>query len=264
MGAGLQEIVRRKRQDLVKQKGRVPLAQLKGRLSKAPPTRDFAKAIRKKGRIALIAELKQASPSAGAIRGDYDVAAGAKAYAKGGASALSVLTEENYFLGRLEHLAEAKAAVKLPVLRKDFIIDPYQVVESRVHGADAVLLIVALLKQGELIKMLSMARKMKMTPLVEIHDLNELGRALDAEADVIGINSRNLKDLSMDPLAFRKLVPFVPPGSLVVAESGIRNLDDVKSLKRLKVNAMLVGESLLRQPDLTAAAKILVEAGKDK
>jgi indole-3-glycerol phosphate synthase len=262
MKPGLKQIVDRKRSDLSKLKRSRPQQVLARGLSRALPVRNFAAALKKSGKISLIAELKKASPSAGLLRIPYDVGYGARCYAQAGVSALSILTEENYFLGDLGHIAEAKKAVSLPVLRKDFIVDPYQVYEARAAGADAVLLIVALLEDAEISDLLALTRRLGMTPLVEIHEAEELNRAVSCGAEMIGVNSRNLKDLSMNPQAFEKLVPMIPAGKIVVAESGIKTPADVKALKRLKVNAMLVGESLLKHADLEAAAKVLVQAGK--
>jgi indole-3-glycerol phosphate synthase len=260
MKPGLQDIVSRKQQDLLKQKIRLPLSRLQAGLRRAAPARGFVQALFRPGSVSLIAELKRASPSAGLLRAPYDVAYVARAYARAGARALSVLTEENFFQGNLSHLALAKQAALLPVLRKDFIFDPYQIYESRFYGADAVLLIVALLPAWRLRSLLQLTRALGMTPLVEVHEEEELQAALKAGADVIGINSRNLKDLSMNPNIFRRLVPLVPKNRVVVAESGIRDEKDVKSLKKLKVHAMLVGESLLRQRDLEGAARNLIQA----
>lgn len=262
MKPGLDDIVARKRRDLERKKADVTLLMLERKLETALPVRDFRATLRRPGEVSLIAELKKASPSAGIIRELYHVPTGAAAYEKAGARALSILTEENFFLGDVAHLAEAKKATALPVLRKDFIVDAYQVHEARAAGADAVLLIVALLPPAELKALLTAIRRLGMTPLVEAHSPDEVKAAVDAGADVIGINSRNLKDLSMNPGAFEKMVPLIPRDKLIVAESGIKTAGDVKALKALGVHAMLVGESLLKQPDLEAAAKLLVEAGR--
>ncbi len=261
MKAGLARIVQRKQMDLLRLKVKCPLSRLEARIRRVPPARPFLKAIADGGAVALIAELKRFSPSAGRLRAPYDVPLGARAYARGGARALSVLTERHFFGGRLEHIALAKRAVTLPVLRKDFLFDPYQVYESRAAGADAVLLIAALLRPWELKSLAGLALSLGMTPLVEVHDPSELGPALDSGAPAIGVNSRNLSDLSMDPAAFRKIVPKIPRDRAVVAESGIKGPDEIRVLKKLGVNAVLVGESLLRQKDLEAAARQLAEAG---
>jgi len=258
---GLNEIVRRKKADLDKLKRDRPLEKVEKEAKRASAPRDFKKALQGGG-VSLIAELKKASPSAGLLRPDYAVPRGAREYARAGAAALSVLTEENYFFGRLEDIAEAKEAVPLPVLRKDFVFDDYQIHESRAAGADAVLLIVAILTDEELKSLLALARSLRMAALVEVHAKDELDRAAAAGADIIGVNSRNLKDLSMNRTAFEELLPAVPRTAVRVAESGIKTSEDVAALKRLGCDAMLVGESLLRQPDMGGAAARLVEAGR--
>jgi indole-3-glycerol phosphate synthase len=256
---GLQEILWRKKTDLDRRKAQVPLRILEKGPWPAP--RDFKKALLTGRSVALIAELKRASPSAGMLRAPYDPAYGAREYERGGARALSVLTEENFFGGSLNDLAAAKSACTLPVLRKDFLFDPYQIVESRSWGADAVLLIAAVLRDWELRGLLRMARRLGLTPLVEVHDAAEMQRAAAAGADVIGINSRNLKDLTVDTGLFRKLIPRVPRGAVVVAESGIQGPREMKALKRMRCHAALVGESLLRRRDLAAAVRYLVKGG---
>lgn len=258
----MDEIVRRKRLDLSIRKNEIPLAELERAVKGAAPIRDFAAAIRRPGEVALIAELKKASPSAGLLRKSYDVREGARAYERGGARALSVLTEENFFLGSLSHLSEAKMASGLPVLRKDFLFDPYQVFEARAHGADAVLLITALLDRAALGEMRNLARRLGLAALVEVHDAAEMETALSFGAEMVGVNSRNLKDLTMNHSAFEEMVPLIPKGRVIVAESGIKTPDDVRRLRALGVHAVLVGESLLKQPDLESAAKVLAEVGR--
>lgn len=250
---GLDRIVARVRQVLPlpdKQRA-VPLAVLEKRAREKPRPLDFSfRSVRQPNRVSVIAELKKASPSGGLLRPSIlHVAAGAKSYAAAGARALSILTEENYFLGEPDHLGKAKAASGLPVLRKDFVVDPYQIHEARAFGADAVLLIVALLEDKTLRALLSIVKEWGMTPLVEAHDALELRRALDVGAMLVGINSRNLKDLTMNPGAFETLLPRVPPGVTAVAESGIKTAEDIKKIRALGARAVLVGESLLRQSD---------------
>ncbi len=257
MKPGLSDIVRRKKADLSKQKSRVPLAVLKRKLAKALPVRNFAAALRKGPGLSLIAELKKASPSAGLIRLPYDVAHGAGCYARGGASALSILTEENYFLGRLEHLTEAKKASGLPVLRKDFIIDPYQVYEAAFSEADAVLLIVRILTEEQLVQCMQAADTLGIEPLVEVHTAEELKLALSVGAHVIGINHRDLSTFSIDPKLSEQLVPLIPAGKLIVAESGIQTAEDVKRMKQLGVHALLIGEALMKAPDPAAKVREL-------
>lgn len=258
----LDRIVFETRRDLARRRAKVPLADLERMVRRTPIVRSFAGALKREG-VALIAELKAKSPSAGLIRPRYDVAAGARAYARAGARALSVLTEPRYFGGKLEHLKLAQRASTLPVLRKDFIVDPYQVVEARAHGADALLLIVRLLTDWELVTLQRLAWDLKMDALVETHNGEELDRAKNAGARLIGINSRNLDTLAMDPRAFEKLVPRAPRGAVLVAESGIKTPEDVRRLSGLGVHAMLVGESLLKQKDLETAARVLAAAGKE-
>lgn len=258
----LDRIVFETRRDLARRRAKVPLADLERMVRRTPVVRSFAGALKREG-VALIAELKAKSPSAGLIRPRYDVAAGARAYARAGARALSVLTEPRYFGGKLEHLKLAQRASTLPVLRKDFIVDPYQVFEARAHGADALLLIVRLLTDWELVTLQRLAWDLKMDALVETHNAEELERAKKAGARLVGINSRNLNTLGMDPRAFEKLVPLAPRGAVLVAESGIKTPDDVRRLSVLGVHAMLVGESLLKQKDLETAARVLAAAGKE-
>lgn len=259
----LDRIVFETRLDLVYRRKSLSMGDLEKRVRRAPASRAFAAALKKPG-VALIAELKAKSPSAGLIRPRYDVAEGARAYARAGARALSVLTEPRFFGGKLEHLALARKASGLPILRKDFIVDPYQVVEARVHGADAILLIVRLLTDWELATLQKLAWDLKMDVLVETHDVQELDRAKKVGARLIGINSRNLDTLAMDSRAFEKRVPRAPRGAVLVAESGIKTPDDVRRLSVLGVHGMLVGESLLKQKDLETAANILVSAGENQ
>lgn len=261
MREGLQQIIARKRVDVAAKKLRVPLARLERLAARAVSPRDFAGALRAKG-VSLIAELKKRSPSAGFLRAPYDVAWGARQYFEGGAAALSVLTEKNYFGGCLSHIQEAKQVCPLPVLRKDFLLEPYQILESRAAGADAVLLIAAALAPWELQRLIGMAHSSGMAALVEVHDAAELSRALAAGARAVGVNSRNLADLSMNPKIFKQLIPKIPKDRLAVAESGVKGPSDVKSLKRLGAKAVLVGESLLKQLDLSGAAQELAKAGQ--
>ena len=258
----LDRIVFEIRLDLAKRREKVPLSVLEARARKAPKVRSLVGALKKPG-VGLMAELKAKSPSAGLIRPRYDVAGGARAYARAGARALSVLTEPRFFGGKLEDLPLARRISHLPVLRKDFIVDPYQVVEARAFGADAVLLIVRLLTDWELATLQKLAWDLKMDALVETHTAAELARAKKMGARLIGINSRNLDTLTIDPRAFARLVPLAPRGAVLVAESGIKTPEDVVRLARMGVHGMLVGESLLKEKDLKTAARILVAAGKD-
>jgi indole-3-glycerol phosphate synthase len=217
------------------------------------PPRDFRGALARPG-LALIAEIKRASPSAGAIAPGASPATLARAYEQGGAAAISVLTEPDHFRGSLDDLREARDACALPVLRKDFLCEPLHVWEARAAGADAVLLIVAALSQHELVALSGLAEEMGMGVLVEVHSAAEIERAIDARAAIIGINTRDLATLTVDPETVGKLRPLVPDGSLVVGESGVAVRADVSSLEAVGVDAVLVGEAVMRAPD--PAAKI--------
>lgn len=208
--------------------------------------------------FSLIAEIKRASPSRGWLRPDLDPAALAQAYAQSGAAAISVLTEPAFFRGSLADLASVRGAVELPVLCKDFILDPYQVYEARAWGADAILLIVAALGLPELKALLELARGLGMSALVEVHQAEEVERALAAGASLIGINNRNLVDFGVDLNTSLRLRPLIPPDIPVVSESGIRTAQDVQHLKAAGVNAILVGEALVTSPDPGAKIKELL------
>lgn len=254
----LDDILKRKREEVAERRRKLPLEELRERAAAAPPQRDFRRALAERDDVALIAELKRRSPSAGVIRADFDPTAIATAYHAAGAAALSVLTDADFFGGQLEHLADARAATPLPVLRKDFIIDPYQLWEARAAGADAVLLIVRILTDAQLAEYLALADALGMAALVEVHSLREAERGLRSGAAIIGINNRNLAtmtvDLSTTPLVAREL----PRDRIIVSESGIASRRDVELLAANGVNAVLVGESLLRSADLARAARSLV------
>lgn len=232
-------------------------AVLRSEAERADRPRPFTAVLRRPGEVALIAEIKRRSPSAGWIREDVSVSEAAAAYEAGGAAALSVLTDVEYFGGSLDALREARAAVSIPVLRKDFIIDPLQVWEARAAGADAILLIVRILDDPLLADLGALARELGMGVLVETHTAEEIDRAVAAGAEVIGINSRDLDTFRTDLGIALSLAAKIPSDRIVVAESGIRSAEDVDRVGSGGGDAILVGESLMRQPDLTAAAAAL-------
>ncbi len=227
-----------------------PLATLEDAAAKAPPPRSLAAALHRPAGapVRVIAEVKRASPSAGPIRPHADPAEIAAMYEAAGAAALSVLTDESFFDGHLTFLALARAATSIPVLRKDFLVDPYQVVEARAAGADAVLLIVAALGQDMLVTLLAEARRLGMDALVEVHDADETARAVNAGAAIIGVNHRNLATFVVDTSLTAQLRPLVPADAILVGESGIRTAADVRMLGAAGAHAVLVGEQLMRQP----------------
>lgn len=257
----LAEICAAKRAEIARAKARIPDAALRARLSEAPPRRPFAAALEREiaaGRPALIAEIKKASPSGGLIRPDFDPPALARAYQAGGATCLSVLTDAPYFQGSAADLAAARAAVPLPALRKDFILDPYQIIESRAIGADCVLLIIAALSDAQARELAAAASELGLDILVEVHDRTELERALALDARLVGINNRNLRTLKTDLATTETLAPLVPPGRIIVAESGIRTSDDLDRLAAAGAGAFLVGEALMREQDVAAATRRLL------
>jgi indole-3-glycerol phosphate synthase len=254
----LDEIVKTKRLEVEASKKRLPLDELEVQAAAAPPVRNFRGALQCSGSIQLIAEVKKASPSAKVIREDFDPIEIARTYQAHGAACLSVLTDAPYFQGHLSYLARIRAAVAIPLLRKDFIIDEYQVVEARLAGADAVLLIAEILDDKQLRSLQTRIRELGMAALVEFHDESNLPRVLDSGADLIGINNRDLVKFVTDlELTFR-LRDRIPQDVILVSESGIRTREDVERLQTAGVSAILVGETLMRAPNISAAVDALL------
>jgi indole-3-glycerol phosphate synthase len=258
----LADILRVKRTEVARARSARPLADLEARAAAMPPTRGFASSLRRRAGepVRIIAEIKRASPSAGPIRPGADAAEVAREYAAAGAAAISVLTDEQFFDGHLEFVPAVAGAVSIPVLRKDFIIDPYQVVEARAHAADALLLIAAALEPALLGELLDEARRWGLGALVEVHDEAEAERAAAAGAELIGVNHRDLRTFTMDMELTARIAPLLPAGAVVVAESGIKGPDDVRRLERAGVDAVLVGETLMRAASPGAALAALIGA----
>ena len=256
----IEQLISVAREGVEERRGQVPQADLESNLSARGEDRPFSEAL-VRPRLSLIAEFKRRSPSAGEISGTAVVPDQVGAYERGGAAALSVLTDERHFGGSLEDLRAARAACDLPILRKDFIVDPYQLYEAAINGADAVLLIVRALDDSELRSLYGEARGLDLDCLVEVHDERELERALDVDAEVIGINNRNLDEGTVDVATTYELMPDVPAGKTVVAESGISERAQLEELERIGVDAVLIGGALMDAPDPESKAREL--AGYD-
>jgi len=254
----LDKIVATKREEVARAKEETPLTELDARLDGAPPVRDFFAALAEPREIGLIAEVKKASPSKGVIRENFHPVEIATTYETHGAACISVLTDEEYFQGSLAYLRAIRAAIELPVLRKDFIVDPYQVIEARAAGADAVLLIAECLDDDELQSLHDQIASLGMTPLVELYDPANLPRVLDAGARLIGVNNRNLHTFEVDIEHTLRMREQIPTDRAVVGESGIRTREDVERLQSAGVAAMLVGETLMREPDIGTAVDRLL------
>lgn len=258
MATVLDEICVVKRKHVAACKEQVSLTTLEARLDQAPPVRGFARQLQDAAAndgYGLICEIKKASPSKGLIREDFDPPVLAQAYEQGGATCLSILTDEPYFQGADAYLVAARAACDRPVLRKDFMVDPYQIVESRTLGADCILLIMAALSDAEAANMASLARSLNMDVLVEVHDGEELDRAIALDTPLIGINNRNLKTLSVDVETTIRLAPAVPKDRLLVCESGLGDGGTLARMHEHGAGAFLIGESLMRQADVAAATR---------
>ncbi len=245
----LDEIIHWKRGEIASLKRARSEQAMRAEAATAPPPRDFAAALRAPG-VRLIAEIKRASPSKGVLRPDLDAVALAREYEANGAAAISVLTDEHFFQGRLDDLRAVRRNVSIPVLRKDFVLDPYQVYQARAAGADAVLLIVAALDDGDLDALHRLIRQLEMSALVEVHDEAELERALKIAPRVIGVNNRNLHTFEVDLETTARLRPLVPADVVLVAESGVHTRADVARLAAIGADAMLVGEALVRATDV--------------
>jgi indole-3-glycerol phosphate synthase len=256
----LEEILAGVREDVARRQQLVPLERVRELAAAAPPALDAAAVLRRPG-VGVIAEVKRASPSKGQLAEITDPAALAAEYAAGGARCVSVLTEERWFGGSLADLTAVRAAVGIPVLRKDFVISSYQVHEARAHGADLVLLIVAALEQNALVGLLERIESLGMTALVEVHDEEEADRALEAGAQVIGVNARNLRTLEVDRTVFERIAPGLPNNVVKIAESGVRGPHDLIRYASAGADAVLVGEGLVTQKSPREAVAELVNAG---
>jgi len=253
----LDKIIAQKREEVEQRKKVATITYLQERIATQKPALDLALAL-KGDHIRLIAEVKQASPSRGMLSPNFNPIELAQTYAEGGVAAISVLTEANYFMGSIEHLAAIKEVVGLPLLRKDFIFDLYQVYESRAYGADALLLIVAILSQEQLKELVSLSHSLGLKCLVEVHNKGEVERAILSEAEIIGINNRDLNTFTVDITTTRRLRPLIPQERIVVSESGVKNKRDIEKIGKWGVDAVLVGEALVTAGDVRAKMQELL------
>lgn len=249
----LDTIYQHKVSEVEKNKKQIPLRVLEKRMQKRHDMKSFGRAIKSDMNISIIAEIKKASPSLGVIREDFQPAEIARLYQKGGAAAISVLTDEKYFQGKLSYIKDVKQSVDLPVLRKDFIIDPYQIYEAQSAGADAILLIAALLSEDTIQRFLNLARELEMDCLVEVHTGAELQKVLQTSADIIGINNRDLATFIVNLETTFQLRPMIPEGKIIVSESGIKSRTEILRLFNKGINAVLIGETFMKSGDIPAA-----------
>lgn len=255
----LKRIVECKKERVSRQKQEMPLAVLKNQVKEIKfQPRDFKKAISEKDGIALIAEIKKSSPSAGILRQDFDPIAIAKEYEKAGAACISILTEENFFQGSMDILSKVRSVSLKPILAKDFFIDEYQIYSAKLHGADCILLIVSILENDYLNRFLQISKGLGMDCLVEVHNEIELKKAINSEADLIGINNRNLENFKVDLRTTENLYRIIPEGRLTISESGINTRADVEYLSSIGVDAILVGETLMRAKNIPAKIRELL------
>ena len=257
MDSILDRIVASKKRELEEARGRAPLRELESGLQHAPPARDFRAAIDVANQVRIIAEVKKASPSAGVLRADFDPVVIASTYARHGAAAISVLTDGPFFQGSLAHLQAVRRAVEVPLLRKDFVIDRYQLVEARLAGADAVLLIAEILPENSLPVLVNQAKELGLQPLVELYDAANLRRVVDSGAELIGINNRDLRTFQTRLEHTLELATQVPSDRGLISESGIQGHEDIVRLKSFGVRAVLVGETLMRAADIGEALRAL-------
>jgi indole-3-glycerol phosphate synthase len=253
----LDKIIAQKREEVEQRKKEATITYLQQRIARQKPALDLALAL-KGDHIRLIAEVKQASPSRGMLSPNFNPIELARTYAEGGAAAISVLTEANYFMGSIEHLAAIKEVVGLPLLRKDFIFDLYQVYESRAYGADALLLVATILNQRQLKELVSLSHSLGLRCLVEVHNEGEVERAVLSEAEIIGINNRDLSTFTVDINTTRRLRPLIPKEKIVVSESGIKSRRDMEKMSNWRVDAVLIGEALVTAGDVRAKMKELL------